>query len=362
MLNYFHVSVMLPKERGNEVSKCIHYMPIILIVILLDYLRALEDGSSIVPYLGVMIVGYGGVGKSSLLRGLKKMPLLQFPCSTIMAECESLKSSRDAKDSSRDAKASWASGNDTQWREISEQDEHIEMAQLVQDIYAISMSVECQVKHKKPSKNPKSDSGRSSLSEYVTAYKKKNLRVQDIVDKVMQYASKPISRERTQETWMRIWDCGGQHVFRTILPAFVTSRSMFILMFDARQYFDSTCISRTNLDGRVIATQDEHLTTQELMVRWMATIHSVLCQKQAAASESLSTKNLVKYPKILLVGTHADNPKVKEIRQKIVDSLNDACENKSYSSISEGCFIVHNTTAGSNHEDKSYAIIRKKIH
>ena len=344
-------------------------MPIILIVILLDYLRALEDGSSMVPYLGVMIVGNGGVGKSSLLRGLKKMPILQFACSTVMAECESLKSSRDAKDSSRDAtdssrdaKASWASGSDTQWREISEEDEYIEMAQLVQDIYGMSKSGECQFEHNKPSKNPNSDTDRSSLSEDVALYK--NRHVKDIVDKVMEYVSKQISQERHQETWMRVWDCGGQHVFRTILPAFVTTKSMFVLMFDARQYFESTCTSSTNLNGRVVATQDEHFTTQELMLRWMATIHSVLCQKPADSSGSLSTENdvLVKYPKILLVGTHADDLKVKESRKKIVDSLNEACESKSYESISEGCFIVDNTTAGSNHEDKSYAIIRRKIH
>ena len=142
------------------------------------------------PYIGVMIVGYGGVGKSSLLRGLKKMPLLQYPCSTQMAECKSLKSRkssrRDAKASSRDAKASWASGSNTQWRDISEEDEYIEMAQLVQDIYGMSMSGQCLVEPKKPSDISNNDTHRSSLSEDATVYR--NHSVQDIVDKVMEYA------------------------------------------------------------------------------------------------------------------------------------------------------------------------------
>ena len=307
-----------------------------------------------VPYLGVMIVGCGGVGKSSLLRGLKKMPILQYPCSTLMAECESLKSSRDAG-------VSWVSGSDAQWRNISEEDEYSEMAQLVQDIHEMSKSGECLVDHKKLSENPINDTDRSSLSEDVTAYK--NRSVQDIVDKVIQYASKPISQDRTQETWMQVWDCGGQHVFRTILPAFVTSRSMFVLMFDARQYFESTCISCTYFNGRVI-TQNEYLTTQQLLLQWMATIHSALCQKSAKPSESLSNDNdlFVEYPKILLVGTHADSPLVKENRQKIVRSLNDACESKPYSRILEGCCFVDNTTAGREKEDKTYATIREKIH
>ena len=361
------------------------------------------------PYIGVMIVGYGGVGKSSLLRGLKKMPILRFPCSTQMAECKSLKSSidakgrllhglkkmfllpfprstqmaedkslkssrdakaairdakassRDAKASSRDATASWASGSDAQWRDISEEDEYIEMAQLVQDI-GMSKSRQHLVEPKKPSEILKSNTDRSNLSEDMTVCKKHS--VQDIVDKVMEYASEPISHNRTQETWMRVWDCGGQHVFRTILPAFVTSRSMFVLMFDARQYFEKTCISRTNLDGRVIAAQDEHLTTQELLLRWMATIHSALCQKSAKPSESLITKKdiFVEYPKILVVGTHADDPEVKENEEKIILSVNDACESKPYSSILEGCCIVDNTTAGHNEEDPNYATIREKIH
>ena len=353
------------------------------------------------PYIGVMIVGYGGVGKSSLLRGLKKMLLLKCPCSTQMAECKSLKSSkassrnakassrdakassrdakassrdakassrdaqassRDAKASSRNAKASWASGSNAQLRDISEEDEYIEMAQLVQDIYGMSILGQHLVEPKKSSEIFKNDTNRSSLSDNVTVYK--NRSVQDIVDKVMKYASKPISKKRTQETWMRVWDCGGQHVFRTILPAFVTSRSMFVLMFDARQYFDRTCISHTNLDGRVIASQDEHLTTQEILLRWMATIHSALCQKSAKPSESLSTKKdiFVEYPKILVVGTHADDPEVKENEEKILLSVNDAAESKPYSSILEGCCIVDNTTAGHNEEDPNYATIREKIH
>ena len=339
-------------------------------------------------------MGYGGVGKSSLLRGLKKMPLLQFPCSTQMAECESLKSRkasiRDAKASSRNAKASWASGSDAKWRDISEKDEYIEMAQLVQDIYGMSMSGQYLVEPNKPSENSKNDSDRSSLSEDLTVYNNRSVR--DIVDKVMEYASKPISKKRTQETWMRVWDCGGQHVFRTLLPAFVTPRSMFVLMFDARQDLNKTCISRTNLDGRVIAAQDEHLTTQELLLRWMATIHSALCQKSEAQDEHLTTLELllrwmasihsalcqksakpseslsakkdifVKYPKILVVGTHADDPEVKENEEKIILSVNDAAESKPYSTILEGCCIVDNTTAGHNEEDPNYATIREKIH
>ena len=347
----------------------------ILIVVLLDYERALKEGSSKVPYLGVMIVGNGGVGKSSLLCGLKKKCLPEDSSSTVMADYQSLKSSTDAKDSSEDLYDSsddsskdetpWASGSDTQWREISEKDEYKEMAQLVQDIYEKSKSGECQVEHKKPSKNPKSDTDPSSLSEDVTVYK--NRHVKDIVDKVMEYASKPISRERCQETWMRVWDCGGQHVFRTIMPAFVASRSMFVLMFDARQYLKNTCISSTNLNGDVIATQDEHLTTQELLLRWMATIHSALCQKPAPSSGSSSTENGLweKYPKILLVGTNADDEDVQKNEKsetKIKDSLYAAYKSKPYSRISEGCFIVDNTTAGSNHEDKNYATIRQKIH
>ena len=332
------------------------------------------------PYIGVMIVGYGGVGKSSLLRGLKKMPLLQYPCSTQMAECKSLKSSkassRDANASSRDAnassrsaeassrsaKASWASCSDAQWSDISEEDEYIEIAQLVQHINGMSMSGQYLVEPKKPSEISNNDTDRSTLSDDVTVYK--NRSVQDIVDQVMQYASNPISKKRIQETWMRVWDCGGQHVFRTILPAFVTSRSMFVLMFDARQYLKNTCISSTNLDGRVIATQDEHLTTQELLLRWMATIHSTLCQKSAKPFESLSTKKdiFVEYPKIQVVGTHADDPEVKENKEKIIRSVNDAAGSKPYSSILEGCCIVDNTTAGHNEEDPNYATIREKIY
>ena len=101
---------------------------LIMAFIAVEYLLALKDGSSVVSYVGVMIVGYGGIGKSSLLLGLKRKPLPSIPCSTLMADCETVKFS------SRDAQASWASSSSHYWRDVSEEDEYMEMAQLILDI------------------------------------------------------------------------------------------------------------------------------------------------------------------------------------------------------------------------------------
>ena len=40
---------------------------------------------------------------------------------------------------------------------------------------------------------------------------------------------------------MHVWDCGGQTVFLDVLPAFLTSRTVFLLFYDARQDLLNKC-------------------------------------------------------------------------------------------------------------------------
>ena len=38
------------------------------------------------------------------------------------------------------------------------------------------------------------------------------------------------------EVLLHVWNCGGQPVFLEVLPLFLTSRTMFVIMFDASKY------------------------------------------------------------------------------------------------------------------------------
>ena len=154
----------------------------------LAYLKALQHGSLPVSYAGFMMVGYGGIGKSSLLCGLKNQPLPDVPSSTLMADCHTI---------SRPSQSSWSSSKTgkTFWKDVTEKEEYIEMARLI-------------TQAKKSSKYSK------SLFDWLDQESPlfQHPDVKQIVNKVIFYATFPFY-ELEHEHWIRVWDCGGQKPF-----------------------------------------------------------------------------------------------------------------------------------------------------
>lgn len=97
---------------------------------------------------------------------------------------------------------------------------------------------------------------------------------------------------------MNIWDCGGQSVFLDVLPAFLTSRTLFVLVFDASKDLNTNWRDTIHTDGgRREEREEQRYTTLDLLTRWMASIHAHL----TCNDRSHSTLG---FPRILIVGTH----------------------------------------------------------
>ena len=80
------------------------------------------------------------------------------------------------------------------------------------------------------------------------------------------------------EVYLRVWDCGGQPVFLGLLPAFLTARTLFLLVFNAVHDLQRPCLHLSHQEGR--ATEEvAEVSTLELMIQWMATIHATLLKK-----------------------------------------------------------------------------------
>ena len=71
-----------------------------------------------------------------------------------------------------------------------------------------------------------------------------------------------------------IWDCGGQPVFLEVLPAFLTSRTMFLLLFDGSKDLNSRWRSVQYQQGRKIQGEKVNITIIELLQKWMSNIHA----------------------------------------------------------------------------------------
>ena len=353
-----------------------------------DYRQALKLGEVLVAYARVMMIGPGGVGKSSLLRGLMNQELPPDAESTILADTKMLKPHVQF----------WAKAgqdNDSYWEEVTDQDEIQELSRLVHLVASAKSGTE------NPSRAAKILStiaaatavgefyprgfvpGKVSTihEDYVSSIK--DSVVQDILAQAL--ISVPSSMGSPAalqlEVLIHVWDCGGQPVFLDVLPAFLTSRTMFLLFFDARKNLLSKCEMLCHKEGRVLSTNEESYTVLQLLTQWMACIYATSTSQgvvvssnpnsqgsppahteENSARESTKGNNIPKFPRVIPVGTHGDDLVGEGKKKEILDTLSSHCEDKAFFHLLIDGVIVDNTTAGKQNEDPGFKHIRRNVY
>ena len=353
------------------------------------------------------MIGAGGVGKSSFLKGLMNQRLPQNAESTILADTKTVKPQFWAKA---------GESTDGYWAEVTEEDEIQELAGLVQLVAQVKSD------HSKRSRAARILSTMAAAAAVGVFYPLefiphkvqtkgdkhvssiKNGVVRNVLEQALQHAeSSPGNPSIPQsEVLMHVWDCGGQPVFLDVLPAFLTSRTMFLLFFDARSDLLHNCKTLTHKQGRVVGTTEEGFTVLQLLMQWMACIHVTLSRENVAvgsSNESAPQSNVKEFhpdsspqlyqeksfsppqqykehlpkektcgstisgfPRIIPVGTHGDDAAVKRKKSNILDTLKSHCEDKAFAHLLLNGVIVDNTTAGKQHEDPGFKTIREKVH
>lgn len=219
-----------------------------------EYQQALEVGEVNSAYVRVMFVGPGGVGKTSLLHRLMKRDL-PIAKSTQLADTLTVKLDNIIKP----AFTTWAvaSGDPRSfWREVTDNDEIMELVAFVNVV----------------AKNSKSTPNNFCMRDDTTTFRllSDSSKFSNGQDKIVDIQEKVISEilikvkenpdilPPEMEVLVRVWDCGGQSVFLDVLPAFITPRTMFLLMFDASRSLTDKCLIRSFCNGKVVDRQ-EHM-------------------------------------------------------------------------------------------------------
>ena len=275
-------------------------------------------------YGRIMFLGPAAVGKTSLRHGLMNEPLPDKANSTILAH-------------TRPVKYYWVKSGERSvcyWAEMSKDDEISENLQLFHQCRTNLTDVE------KYSNDSVIDESRHSE---VTAYEA------EIISRLM--SSKKIEDD---EVLFHLWDCGGQPIFLDILPAFLSSRTVFLLMFDASKSLDEPFQVVINNEGEQENGKKFGFSILSLLQKWMASIHA----RFGTVGQSGQLPN---YPRIIVVGTHADQlapgqpiqARKKAIAQ-VVSRISAAIKGKEYADmILEKGMMVDNTCAGKSDQTGS---------
>ena len=151
------------------------------------------------------------------------------------------------------------------------------------------------------------------------------------------------------EVLLCLWDCGGP-VFLDLLPAFLSSRTVFLLMFDASKSLDDPF--------QVIESQQRkeevlEISILSLIQKWMASIHAQFGMIDQSGQ-------LPAYPRIIIVGTHADQlapgqplQARKEMIEQVFSKISAAVDKNEYADMILGRLMVDNTLAGQSDQTGS---------
>ena len=267
----------------------------------------------------------------------------------------------------------WHTMDDDKWREVTEEDERDELAQLLAIVYRDSSGSFLQAVAASTLFPIPAMINVASVSEIKVKEIERNS-VESVITDAIERAKRitvPSDLKSVQsKPFLHIWDCGGQPVFLEILPAFLTPRTMFLLLFDASKNFNERWQSVQTVDGQRIFEEEANETTLGLMSNWSSTIHGHL------VSYDQKSHALPDYPRLYYIGTRGDgllskkehklterhyNELMKKRKAKVKERLDKQMEGKAYLEIVPGVFIVDNTTSGRDKEDPDISNLRKAI-
>ena len=329
-----------------------------VIILFTEYEEALKGGEVDVLYGRVSLIGPAAVGKTSLKHGLMNKPLPLLPESTPVATVDTV----------RPISYEWAkagSSGTTYWKEVSEADEVEEIAQLMalivqqrKDHGALKKIIDNikrvfltppAVAEFRPGAAPK-----TSAVDQKQFQKIKSHEVEEEFQAILKRAVQITRPKLDPEVRLHVWDSGGQPVFLDVLPAFLTSRTMFLLLFNVSKNLKDKWDTIETVRGQQRKTDYSDMSTLDLLHQWMTAIFGHLARHDWS-------NQLVAYPRIMLVGTHGDLAKNKATVEQEIESH---CTRKRYSDMLYlPPLVVDNTTAGrGKDEDPGFSIIRARIH
>ena len=281
-----------------------------------------------VAYSRVLFLGTAGVGKSSFKNSLMKLPWDPKANSTIISDVSCARP--------------FAKGL------LSEQWEAVTHKAEIEAIAHLFFAACKDEKYHSVLIDP-SDDLKTLLTNDTASNK-----LDSVLRQISSLQDPPTVGQLEPHLLMHFWDCGGQPAFLEILPVFLTSRTTFLLHFDASKDFNSKWQSVHHIDGIRYDGEEVNMSTLTYMLNWMACVHSHLMKYGADGS-------IPDYPRMYCIGTHGDlitDRKKEQVRSGLISHYKD----KEYAKLISDTLIIDNTSSGKGEsEDPSIEVVRSAI-
>ena len=172
--------------------------------------------------------------------------------------------------------------------------------------------------------------------------------------------------EEEEEMYTVLWDFGGQSVYYATHPLFLTSRAIYILLYDLSRNPQDRAVPIVK-QGLYKKVHDIYCgkTNLDYLDFWMSSVASLSgLEKNGPQSERVNSKRLpAKLPPVLLVCSHADTPYADSDARDLAVEIFGSLQAKPYSQhLFEDVFVVDNTKSGSAQQCLEVVRLRQEIH
>ena len=345
------------------------------------YNKALTEGKAYVKRVPIMLIGQDHSGKTSLKKSLIGKPFNPNEDSTVGIDVDPsyIKVSTEI----------WKVGDNTEGSELTGAIEpnsfEQQAARLVADdlkeeqsgfvVEKITMeesrSSDVSVSND-PNQLPSEELGVPEVTPKISSdsslKKEVHLPIESprIPDEVAALIKKLLKEDENaqddEEIYTILWDFGGQIVYYTTHPLFITARAMYLLVYDLSRdpYEIAKPVVKQGLYKKILDSYGTKINLDYLNF-WMTSVASLATEteEQYVRSDRIQ----VKVPPVFLVCTHADEPNRGADPLALAREVFGSLQTKSFRNhIYEGVFVVDNTkSAGLGFECSEVTRLREEL-
>ena len=185
---------------------------------------------------------------------------------------------------------------------------------------------------------------------------------EDIAELVKNLLERVETEEDEEDVYSILWDFGGQSVYYTTHPIFLTEKAIYILVCDLSQNPHDKANPPVR-KGLYKSTMDSYCskTNLDYLEVWMSSVYSLV--NQDAICQEGSEDSSTRLPPVFLVCTHADKPyRSTEYPRELALEIFGFLQGKIYSKhVHEDVFVVDNTKSGSGQECSEVRRLKEEL-